>query len=200
MSPTAPTTTAPVRVRLLEAAARITAEQGWSSVTMSKVAVQAGVSRQTVYNELGSKAKLGQAMVLAELERFLAAVATELDAHDDLVDAIRAAARRTLEMAGENPLLRAVLASAHAEGPGGSNDLLPFLTTDAEPLILAARTVIEEHIADRRTAIGLSDQHLGDAIDAIVRLVLSHVMQPGGSPEATAEAVAWIASRVLTPR
>ena len=33
----------------------------------------------------------------------------------------------------------------------------------------------------------------------VVRLVLSHVMQPSGEPAETAETVAWIAARVLTP-
>jgi hypothetical protein len=31
----------------------------------------------------------------------------------------------------------------------------------------------------------------------VVRVVLSHVMQPSGSPEETAADLAWIASRVL---
>ncbi len=35
---------------------------------------RAGFTKQTVYNELGSKPALGQAMVMRELERFLAAV------------------------------------------------------------------------------------------------------------------------------
>jgi len=33
----------------------------------------------------------------------------------------------------------------------------------------------------------------------VVRLVLSHVMQPRGEPPETAETSAWIAARVLTP-
>ena len=49
----------------------ITVEHGWAAVTMAKVAGIAGVSRQTVYNEYGAKAALGQAMVLRELDRFL---------------------------------------------------------------------------------------------------------------------------------
>ena len=38
---------------------------------------------------------------------------------------------------------------------------------------------------------------LDAAIDAIVRLVLSHVMQPGGEPARTADHLAWIVARVL---
>jgi hypothetical protein len=31
----------------------------------------------------------------------------------------------------------------------------------------------------------------------VVRLVLSHVMQPSGTPDETADDIAWIADRVL---
>ena len=186
-----------VRDRVIEAASRITCETGWSDLTMAKVAARVGVSRQTVYNELGSKPALGQAMVLRELERFLAVVAAELDAHDDLVEGIRSAAEQILVMARDNPLLHAVLSSAHGSEPGGSNDLLPFLTTVAEPLVAAATAMIAEHVTARHSGLGLSDRELEVAIDSIVRLVLSHVMQPGRSPADTADDIAWISARVL---
>ena len=47
---------------------------GWSSLTMSKLADRVGVSRQTVYNEVGGKEGLAEAMILGELERFLGVV------------------------------------------------------------------------------------------------------------------------------
>jgi AcrR family transcriptional regulator len=213
-----------VRDRLVAAAAAITCEAGWSAVTMGKVATRAGVSRQTVYNELGSKPELGQAMVLAELERFLEIVGTELDTHDDLVEAIRSAAEKILLMAQDNPLLHAVLASAHSVSrgnePASNNELLPFLTTDAQPLIAAATAVISERIPGRFPDLDLDEHQLEVAVDAIVRLVLSHVMQPSavmseptppgdpagdppGDPAGAAVAartaadLAWIVARVL---
>jgi AcrR family transcriptional regulator len=189
----------PVRERVLDATAAITVEHGWAAVTMAKVAGIAGVSRQTVYNEYGAKAALGQAMVLRELDRFLAVVGHELDTHDDLVDAIRAAAEETLLSARHNPLLTRMLASAHsvsAGGPGAEAELLPFLTTDAEPLIVAAKEVIAGRIT-KFPDLGMTPGELDAAVDAIVRLVLSHVMQPGGEPAATADHLAWIVARVL---
>ncbi len=189
----------PVRERVLDAAAAVTVESGWGAVTMAKVAGIAGVSRQTVYNEYGAKPALGQAMVLRELERFLAVVAHELDHADDLVDAIRSAAEQTLLMAHRNPLLHTVLTSAHsvaAAGRRADTELLPFLTTDAEPLIAAAKNVIVDRL-ERFPDLGFDDDQLDTATDAIVRLVLSHVMQPGGAPSRTADQLAWIVSRVL---
>jgi len=190
----------PVRERVLDAASTITCESGWGDLTMAKVAGLAGVSRQTVYNEYGTKPALGQAMVLRELDRFLTVVARELDSHDDLVEAIRAAVEQALLMARDNPLLHAVLASAHSvtagAGPGSDNDLLPFLTTDAAPLIEAAKLVILDRL-DRFPALSLDESALDGSVDAVVRLVLSHVMQPGGEPAETADRLAWIAARVL---
>jgi AcrR family transcriptional regulator len=193
-----------VRERLVVAAAELTCESGWSAVTMGKVAARAGVSRQTVYNEYGAKPALGQAMVLRELDRFLTVVGRELDTHDDLVDAIRSAAEQTLRLAQDNPLLNRVLASAHqvsagAGGSGAEAELLPFLTTDAGPLIVAAKDVIAARIT-RFPVLGMTQSETDAAIDAIVRLVLSHVMQPGGGPARTADDLAWIVARVLGTR
>ena len=147
-----------------------------------------------------TKPALGQAMVLRELERFLAIVERELDVHDDLVAAIRSAAEQILLMAGDNPLLHALLASAHSVSRGNeaasNTDLLPFLTTDAQPLIEAATAVIDARV-ERFADLDLDPHQRAVAIDSIVRLVLSHVMQPGGSPAATADDLAWIVARVL---
>lgn len=203
MSVTAAGAPVGVRDRLIEAAAEITCEAGWSAVTMSKVATRAGFSRQTVYNELGSKPALAQAMVLRELDRFLAAVEEELDRYDELADAIRSAAYRIFAMARQNPLLDAVLASAHgvSRGEAGSDhDLLPLLTTDAEPLISAASAVIADRLPSRFPDLGLSDDEAAVAIDSIVRLVLSHVMQPSSDPARTADGIAWIVGRVVRRR
>ena len=180
------------RTRLLDAAWEITCEAGWSEVTMAKLGQRSGVSRQTVYNELGSKPALGQALVLREEERFLAVVASELDGHDDLVEAIRSAAEKLLVMASTNPLLHAVLSSAH----GAQNDLLPLLTTRAEPVIEAATAVIADRLHGRFD-LGLDGRQTEVALDTIVRLVLSHIMQPGRTAAETAADIAWIAARVL---
>lgn len=45
--------------------------------------------------------------------------------------------------------------------------------------------------------VPLSERELAVAIDVVVRVVLSHVMQPSDRPERTAADIAWIADRVL---
>ncbi|WP_148616461.1 TetR family transcriptional regulator [Nocardioides rubriscoriae] len=185
----APPTT---RERVVDAAVRLTSEVGWSQVTMAKLADEVGVSRQTVYNEIGTKPGLAEAMILRELDRFLGVVSLAFDEHpDDLVQAIRVASRTVLEHATGNPLLHAVVSATH----GADTELLPLLTTHAESLLVVAKDVIAERIAPYR--LGLDAPRLHAAIDMVVRLVLSHVMQPSGPPDATADDIAWIAQRVL---
>ena len=182
----------PLRQRIVEAAVQLTTDVGWSQVTMSKLAGTVGVSRQTVYNEIGTKPALAESMILTELERFLGVVGTAFDEHpDDLVAAIRGASCAVLELAQDNRLLHAVVSATH----GADTELLPLLTTHAESLLAAAKVVVSERVAPYD--IGLDAAHLEAAIDMVVRVVLSHVMQPSASPAATADDIAWIAARVL---
>ncbi|GAA1477486.1 TetR/AcrR family transcriptional regulator [Nocardioides aestuarii] len=181
-----------LRDRLVTAAVELTLAHGWSQVTMARLAAEVGVSRQTVYNEVGGKEALAEAMILAELDRFLGVVSDAFDAHpDDLVAAIEAAARGVLDQAQGNDLLKAVVSATH----GADTELLPLLTTHAESLLAAAKLVVAERVAPYD--LGLDDVRLEAAIDMVVRVVLSHVMQPSATPEATAADLAWIAARVL---
>jgi AcrR family transcriptional regulator len=181
-----------MRDRVVSAAVVLTSEVGWSQVTMGKLAEVVGVSRQTVYNEIGSKPQLAEAMILRELDRFLAIVSVAFDRNPtDLVAAIRVASRRVLEHAQDNPLLHAVVSATH----GADTELLPLLTTHAESLLGVAKVVISGRIEPYD--VKLDRKHLEAAIDVVVRLVLSHVMQPSGTPADTADDIAWIAERVL---
>jgi hypothetical protein len=56
-------------------------------------------------------------------------------------------------------------------------------------------------VVDRVTPydVDLSPEQLDAAIDTVVRVVLSHVMQPTAPPARTADDIAWIAARVLRP-
>lgn len=180
------------RDRLVDAAVRMTVEVGWAQVTMAKVADDVGVSRQTVYNEVGTKPGLAEAMVQRELARFLEVVSVAFDAHpDDLVEGIRSSARAVLEHAQDNLLLHAVVSATH----GADTELLPLLTTHAESLLSVAKSVLAERVAPYDVA--LTPAQLDAAIDMVVRVVLSHVMQPSATPAATADDIAWIAARVL---
>jgi AcrR family transcriptional regulator len=180
--------------RVVAAAAELTLEVGWAGVTMGKLADRVGVSRQTVYNEVGSKPHLAEQMVLAELAKFLAVVDQAFDEQpDDLVEAIRSASRGVLELARRNALLQAVVSASY----GAETELLPLLTTRNDALVLAATQAVRDRVS--AYSIAIDDRHLDAAIDMVVRLVLSHVVHPIGEPVSTADDIAWIASRTLRP-
>jgi AcrR family transcriptional regulator len=183
---------ASLRQRIVDAAVGLTTEVGWAQVTMAKLADRVGVSRQTVYNEIGTKPALAEAMILTELDRFLQVVSAAFDRHpDDLVGAIRAASGAVLELAQDNRLLHAVVSATH----GADTELLPLLTTHAESLLAAAKLVVADKVAPYDVQVDAA--HLEAAIDMVVRVVLSHVMQPSASPAETADDLAWISARVL---
>jgi len=190
--PAQPVAVGGLRDRLCDAATRVIADEGWARVTMARLADEVGVSRQTVYNEVGTKNDLAEAVVLRELDRFLAGVVRSFDENpDDLVQAIRDSARRVLKYAQNNALLHAVVSATH----GADTELLPLLTTHAESLLVAAKAVVRDRIAAYR--IDLAADRLDAVIDMVVRLVLSHVMQPSADPANTADDIAWVAERVL---
>src|SRR3954471_22891041 len=129
-----------LRDDLLDAAGELIIERGFRRVRMQDVADAVGVSRQTVYNEFGDKWRLAQALTLRENDRYLDAVDEPLNRHDDLYAAVAAAVAYTLGTAADDPLKKAILT-----GPG-SEDLLPLMTTHAEPVLFAAKRRIVAHV------------------------------------------------------
>jgi AcrR family transcriptional regulator len=181
-----------LRQRIIAAAIDATVRSGWSSVTMGGLADSVGVSRQTVYNEVGSKPSLAEAMVAHELAGFLALVARAFDAHpDDAVAAVEDATCAVLSRAQRNSLLRAIVSASY----GADTELLPLLTTNSTALLEAASTVVAAALRVR--APHLSEQRVAMATDVIVRTVLSHVMQPSGTPERTAEDISGATALLL---
>ena len=190
------TPVSPVRTRerLLAAAAELTCADGWAAVTMGKLAAQVGVSRQTVYNELGSKPELAEALMLRETDLFARGVAEVLAAHPQHpVDGITAAFRHTLEAARTNPLLKTVLGAPH-------DDFLPLLTTQPEAVLTRAVSVVAPMLEQSYPDVGLGAGEWTVAVEALVRLLLSHLLQPTGSVEHAAGQMRWVVSRILGAR
>ncbi|MEW1752742.1 TetR/AcrR family transcriptional regulator [Streptomyces angustmyceticus] len=104
------------RESLLDAAYTALTKRAWAAVRMVDVAAAAGVSRQTLYNEFGSKEGLARALVRRETESYLAGVARALSrgaaaagTRGDAAGRMVAAAAWTLRTARANPLVRAAL-------------------------------------------------------------------------------------------
>lgn len=180
------------RDRVIDAAVELTSRDGWGSITMAKLAQHAGVSRQTVYNDVGGKSDLAAAMIGRELERFLDHVGRGFEAHaGDLEGAVRAATYAVLLSAQDNRLLHAIVSATH----GADTELLPFLTTHSQGLLGSTRELVRERVDSFDH--GLDPAELEITIDTVVRVVFSHVMQPLATPEESADGVAWLIARVV---
>ncbi|GAA4877789.1 TetR/AcrR family transcriptional regulator [Actinomycetospora straminea] len=165
-----------VRERVLTTAHQHTVERGWERVRVGEVAVDSGVSRPTLYREFGNKDGLGEALMNREAERFFAAINEALAEHDDVGEAVAAATRLTLEEAARNPLLRAVLTGSRT----GDVGLLPFLTSRSESIRESARALLATWLEQRRP--DLLPTRIEETVDAVVRLVISHVVAPALDP------------------
>jgi AcrR family transcriptional regulator len=165
----------------LFAAARDEVQQRpWSQITMAEIAAAAGVSRQTLYNEFGSRDEFAQALVIHEGERFLDAVDAAVREHlDDPRAAVRAALETFLRTAGEDPLVRILLSD------DGSAGLLPFVTTQGAPVVQWATARLTATIEQGWPQAPPPKARL--LAESLVRLAISHVTAPGGSPKGTAQ-------------
>ena len=153
---------------------------------MEDVGAAAGVSRQTVYNEFGDKLGLARAVLLRHTERFLDGIDATLAQHDDFATAVAAAVAFTLEEAAEDALLKAALTG------DGNTDMLPLLTTQAEPQLFTARARIVAHA--RRHWPQLPADDFAELADAAIRLTMSHMMMPGDPPQVVAARLARLAT------
>ncbi len=154
-------------------------DRAWSEITMSDIAGAAGVSRQTLYKEFGSRDEFGQAFVIHEGERFLDGVDAAVREHlDDPRAAVRAALEAFLRSAGEDPLVRVLLSD---DGTGG---MLPFVTTQGMPVVHWATARLTATIEEGWPQAPPAKAAL--LAESLVRLAISYITAPSGPPETTA--------------
>ena len=165
-----------VRERVLDAAHAETVTQGWSQVRIGEVATASGVSRPTLYREFGSKDGVGEALLAREAERFFTGIAAILETHHDVGEGIRDAVAFTLDQAADNPLLHAVLTGSRS----GDAGLLPFLTTRSELILGGGRALLADWVD--RAEPGHPSREVDEVVDAVVRLVVSHLVAPALRP------------------
>jgi AcrR family transcriptional regulator len=168
-----------LRDTLLDAARDLLRDHEWVDLKMADIASTAGVSRQTLYKEFGSRQAFAQEYILREADAFLAAVEAAMVAHrEDPAQAIRAAVEVFLTAAAEEPLIKAIVAGDNSDG------LLALVTNQAGPVL---------HGATDRLAKFLIEQWPHADADALVvaakylvRLAVSHAASPDGTPAETA--------------
>ncbi len=160
----------------------------WSAITLSDVARAAGISRQTIYNEFGSRQGLAQGYALRLADRLVDAIHAALDANvGNFFEAFLAGFRSFFAESAADPLVISLLSGV------AKPDLLQLITTDSAPIITRASARLSSALTT--TWVATSDEDAGVLARAIVRLALSYVSMP---PEADHD-VARDLARLMTP-
>ncbi|MFC0628926.1 TetR/AcrR family transcriptional regulator [Kribbella deserti] len=179
-----------LRDELLDAAYDALVAGGYEGLRMADIARRTGVSRQTVYNELGDKWDVLQAVAARETERFLVLVNAAIAEHDDAIAGLRAAVDRALTLAADNPLIKAALTAP------GSDQASQLLTTRGEQILALCHQRLDAHVRTSWPAVPADDVRL--AVDIALRIVLSHILNPAGAPATVADEVARVLGPFLT--
>lgn len=162
-----------LRDTIIEAVDELTRSRGWSATTMSDVAAAAGVSRQTVYNEFGSRSALVEAYVLREVEALVAEVEAAVRASaEDAREALQAAFGVFLKLASDEPLVRVIVAGAE----GG--ELVRVLTWMGRAVAVER---IGALIMDVWPQVTPEDAEL--LAESLARLAISHALLPTADPQ-----------------
>ena len=157
----------------------------WSEIKMGEVARLAGVSRQTLYNEFGSRGELAQAFVLREVDGFVEAVQEAVTTNrDDPVAALAAAFEVFLTAAAEDPLVRSLL------GGDGADELLPLVTTQGEPVVERATSRLSAFLVEGWPELDRQDIAL--LAEAVVRLAISYAALPSSPSGMTGTSIAQL--------
>lgn len=160
----------------------------WSAITLSAVARTAGISRQTIYNEFGSRQGLAQAYALRLADRLVDEITESIDANvGDIYGAFLAGFRAFFTASAADPLVISLLSG------GVKPDLLQLITTDSGPIITHCSARLGATFMD--SWVQVSEADAGVLARAIVRLAMSYVSMP---PEADHDVAADLA-RLMTP-
>ncbi len=177
-----------LRDSILDGMRDLLTTRDWSSITLTHVASAAGISRQTIYNEFGSRQGLAQGYAMRLADRLVDAVENAITGNvGDIYAAFLEGFRDFFAESASDPLVISLLSG------DTKPDLLQLITTDSGPII--------SHCSARLTTtfvtswVRTSEEDAGVLARAIVRLAMSYVSMP---PEADHD-VARDLARLMTP-
>ncbi|MFN2561248.1 MAG: TetR family transcriptional regulator [Jatrophihabitans sp.] len=159
--------------------------RGWSATTMADVAAAAGVSRQTLYNEFGSRPSLVAAYVTREIDTLVTQVSEAVRANsDDAHRALRIAFSLFLKLASDEPVVQLIVNDAE-------DGELHRLLTGLGQAVAGER--IAHLIPEVWPQVSAADGEL--LAETLVRLAISHALMPGPDPATIARGI----GRMLAP-
>lgn len=160
-----------LRSTVLDAMRDLLTERDWSKITLSDVAQQAGVSRQTLYNEFGSRTGLAQGYALRLADVFVDHVDAAIWANEGYAEnALRDGLNNFLVDAASDPLIQSLLLGEV------KLDLLRLITLDSQLLITHASVRLAETFG--RSWIRASPDEATLFARALVRIALSYISSP----------------------
>lgn len=177
---------------MLAAAERRAIEVGLTKLRVGQVAADAGVSRQTVYNEFGDKFGIALAVALRTANRLLDDVEVELARHEALPDAVAATMAYVLRASTELPVIALAVRREWDDG------MIALITTHAGPVIDVARGRLAEAGMRRWPDAHRDDVEL--AADLATRLTISHIVCPTEPIEESARKLATAVAALINAR
>lgn len=169
----------------------------WSAITLADVARAAGISRQTIYNEFGSRQGLAQGYAMRLADHLVDEVDYAIRQNEgDMYSAFRQGFRAFFAESASDPLVISLLTGE------AKPDLLQLITVDSAPIITHCSQRLTTSFAE--SWVKHSDQDAGVLARAIVRLCMSYVSMPPeaelGAPAGSGGGdVADDLARLLTP-
>ena len=177
-----------LRDSILDGMREMLLSRDWSSITLSDVARAAGISRQTIYNEFGSRQGLAQGYALRLADRLVDQIGDAIVGNvGDVYAAFLQGFRDFFAESAADPLVISLLTG------GTKPDLLQLITTDSGPIITRASQRLTETFMN--SWVRASEEDAGVLARAIVRLAMSYVSMP---PEADHD-VARDLARLMSP-
>jgi AcrR family transcriptional regulator len=177
-----------LRDSVLDAMREELLSKDWSAITLSDVARTAGISRQTIYNEFGSRQGLAQGYAIRLADRMVDAIGAAIDSNvGDFHAAFLGGFRMFFTESAADPLVISLLTGV------AKPDLLQIITTDSAPIINRASQRLTEVLMN--SWVSVTEDDAGVLARATVRLAISYVSMP---PEADHD-VAEDLARLMTP-
>jgi AcrR family transcriptional regulator len=177
-----------LRDSILDGMRELLLSRDWSSITLSDVAKAAGISRQTIYNEFGSRQGLAQGYALRLADRLVDQIEGAIGGNaGDIYAAFLQGFRDFFAESAADPLVISLLTGTTKP------DLLQLITTDSAPIITRCSARLTESFT--HSWVRASEEDAGVLARAIVRLAMSYVSMP---PEANHD-VARDLARLMTP-
>ena len=162
-----PVDDAEARRRILDAARRCVDRDGASRASLSDVATELGVTRQTVYRYFPSTDQLFSELAQASADEFIDRIVARMAAYDDEVEAMVEGLAFTIERIPQERYVALLLRTGSAFTQG----IISEVSMTFGRSLLARTSIAWEDL-------GYDDAELDELVEVMLRLIQSHAVTP----------------------